>query len=81
MTIDYVIIDDKKYGILKETTYNEATYVFLANLNDPTDQLIKKYYESNKEELLPLDSDEEFNYILEETCEWKTDYIIWIFKH
>ena len=64
MTIDYVIIEDKKYGILKETTYNEATYVFLANLNDPTDQLIKKYYESNKEELLPLDSDEEFNYIL-----------------
>lgn len=64
MTIDYVIIDDKKYGILKETTYNEATYVFLANLKDPTDQLIKKYYESNKEELLPLDSDEEFNYIL-----------------
>lgn len=64
MTIDYVIIDDKKYGILKETTYNEATYVFLANLNDPKDQLIKKYYESNKEELLPLDSDEEFNYIL-----------------
>ena len=64
MTIDYVIIEDKKYGILKETTYNEATYVFLANLNDPKDQLIKKYYESNKEELLPLDSDEEFNYIL-----------------
>lgn len=64
MTIDYVIIDDKKYGILKETTYNDATYVFLANLNDPKDQLIKKYYETNKDELLPLDSDEEFNYIL-----------------
>ena len=64
MTIDYVIIDDKKYGILKETTYNDATYVFLANLNDPEDQLIKKYYETNKDELLPLDSDEEFNYIL-----------------
>lgn len=64
MTIDYVIIDDKKYGILKETTYNNATYVFLANLNNPKDQLIKKYYEANKDELLPLDSEEEFNYIL-----------------
>lgn len=64
MTIEYVTIDDKKYGILKETKYNDATYVFLANLDNPKDQLIKKYYDTNKDELLPLESDEEFNFIL-----------------
>lgn len=64
MTIEYVIIDDKKYGITKEIKYNDTTYVFLANLNNPKDQLIKKYTETNKDELLPLETDAEFTFAL-----------------
>lgn len=60
MTIDYVSIDDKKYGVTKEKKFNNTIYVFLANLDNPRDQLIKKYYENATEELLPLESDFEF---------------------
>lgn len=64
MTIDYVSIDDKKYGVTKEKKFNDTIYVFLANLDNPRDQLIKKYYENAKEELLPLETDSEFAFAM-----------------
>lgn len=64
MEIEYVIIDDKRFGVIEEKNANDITYVFLANLEDPTDQLIRKYTKENSEDLVPLDSDNEFQFAL-----------------
>lgn len=64
MEIEYVIIDDKRFGIVNEVKYENTTYVFLANLEDPTEQLIRKYTNQKQDDLLPLDSDAEFDFAL-----------------
>ncbi len=64
MEIEYVIIDDKKFGITKEISHDNYVYVYLASLNNPEEQLIKKYLKSNPDELLPLENEEEFNFAL-----------------
>ena len=52
-----IVLDDIDNELEK---FNNTIYVFLANLDNPRDQLIKKYYENATEELLPLESDFEF---------------------
>ncbi|MDD5888898.1 MAG: DUF1292 domain-containing protein [bacterium] len=64
MEIEYVIIDDKRFGIINEITNENTTYVFLANLEDPTEQLIRKYTKENQEDLIPLENDAEFDFAL-----------------
>lgn len=64
MEIEYVIIDDKRFGIINEVKNEETTYVFLANLEDPAEQLIRKYTDSHQEDLLPLETDSEFKFAL-----------------
>ncbi len=64
MEIEYVIIDDKRFGIINEVKSKNTTYVFLANLEDPTEQLIRKYTDSNQEDLLPLETDSEFEFAI-----------------
>lgn len=64
MQIEYITIDNKKYGISKEIKYENTIYVYLANLDDPKDQLIKKYTTTNPNELLPLETDAEFTFAL-----------------
>lgn len=64
MEIEYVIIDNNRFGIINEVKYENTTYVYLANLEDPTDQLIRKYTTENQDDLFPLDSDAEFDFAL-----------------
>ena len=65
MEIEYIIIDDKRFGIIKEKKFKDITYVYLANLEDPTDQLIRKYTETNNEDLVALETDSEFDFALQ----------------
>lgn len=64
MQIEYVIVDDKRFGVVNEVNHEGTIYVFLANLDDPTDVMIKKYTEQNQDELLPLETDAEFDFAL-----------------
>ena len=43
MQIEYVIVNDKRFGVVNEVNHEGTIYVFLANLDDPTDVMIKKY--------------------------------------
>ncbi len=64
MKIEYVIIDDKRFGVISEIPNQDTVYVFLANLEDPSEQLIRKYKIENKDDLLPLETDQEFDFAL-----------------
>lgn len=64
MEIEYVILDDKRFGVINEIAHENTTYVFLANLEDATEQLIRKYTKENPDDLLPLETDAEFAFAL-----------------
>ena len=64
MKIEYVIIDDKRFGVISEIPNQDTVYVFLANLEDPSEQLIRKYKIENNDDLLPLETDQEFDFAL-----------------
>lgn len=64
MKIEYVIIDDKRFGVISEIPHQDTVYVFLANIEDPSEQLIRKYKIENKDDLLPLETDQEFDFAL-----------------
>ena len=55
--LDVVEIEDKSYFILKEITKDNKTYLYLSNINDEDDTLIRKLEE---EKVIPLESDKEF---------------------
>lgn len=58
--VEYVLIDNIKYEIVMEKTLNDKTYLYLTNVNDDKDMLIRKYTHDNKEILKTLDNDKEF---------------------
>ena len=58
--VKYVLIDNIKYEIVMEKTLNDKTYLYLTNINDDKDMLIRKYTHDSKEILKPLDNDKEF---------------------
>ena len=58
--VEYVLIDNIKYEIVMEKTLNDKTYLYLTNINDDKDILIRKYTHDSKEILKPLDNDKEF---------------------
>ena len=55
--LEVVEIDDKSYLILKEAIKDNKTYLYLSNINDEEDTLIRKL-ENN--DVLPLENDKEF---------------------
>lgn len=58
--IEYVLIDNKKYEVVMEKTSGDTTYMYLSNLDDENDNLIRKYTTVDQETIYPLDNDEEF---------------------
>ena len=58
--VEYVLIDNIKYEIVMEKTLNDKAYLYLTNVNDDKDMLIRKYTHDNKEILKTLDNDKEF---------------------
>ena len=60
--IETVLINNEKYGILKEVEGKEFVYVFLASIENPKNQIIRKYESKNKNVFIPLDSADEVKY-------------------
>ncbi len=58
--VEYVLIDNKKYEVVMEKTSGDTTYMYLSNLDDENDNLIRKYTTVDQETIYPLDNDEEF---------------------
>ena len=58
--VEYVLIDNKKYEVVMEKASGDTTYMYLSNLDDDNDNLIRKYTTVDQETIYPLDNDEEF---------------------
>ncbi len=58
--VEYVLIDNKKYEVVMEKASGDTTYMYLSNLDDENDNLIRKYTTVDQETIYPLDNDEEF---------------------
>ena len=54
---EVVEINEMSYIILKEVTYKETSYLYLSNVNDEEDTLIRK---AEGDMIIPLTSEEEF---------------------
>lgn len=59
-SVEYVLIDNIKYEIVMEKSLNDKTFLYLTNINDDSDMLIRKYTHDNLGTLKPLDNDKEF---------------------
>ena len=52
--LEVITIDNKDYAILKETEYNDTTYIFLSNVANQDDIMIRKSSEEDKDLFVPL---------------------------
>lgn len=57
--IEIVEIDNKKYGIMKEIIYKDTTYLYLSNIDDNQDVMIRKLKDNDT--IIPLDNGKEFD--------------------
>ncbi len=62
--IEYVTIDDIKYGIIREVSVGRTTFVYLSNLDNPDDCMVRKCTKDEPNSLYPL-SDTELERALE----------------
>lgn len=56
--LETIVIDGKDYYILKEKNYNNINYIFLSNVDDASDIMIRK--NSSNDMYIPLDDEKEF---------------------
>lgn len=63
--LEVVTISDKQYLIIKEMPYEGVTYLALSNIADENDFFFRKMNGDDKDTILPLESDEEFNLVCE----------------
>lgn len=57
--------DNKEYAEIDKIEYNNSTYLFLANIDNPEQFCLRKLIKENNEEfIVGLDSKEEFDNIL-----------------
>ena len=59
INVDIYDIDGKEYMLLDQVTKNENTYLYLSNLEEGNDFIIRKLNHENEEEMLPLENEEE----------------------
>lgn len=58
--LDVVTIDGVNYLILEKIDYNDNSYVYLSNVMDMNDTLIKKIDKNDSKVVVPLDDENEF---------------------
>ena len=58
--LDVVTIDGVNYLILEKIDYNDNSYVYLSNVMDMNDTLIKKIDINDSKVVVPLDDENEF---------------------
>lgn len=55
--VEVVEIDNTTYMILKEVNHKDTSYLYLSNINDEDDMLIRKVKDDM---IIPLENEEEF---------------------
>ena len=58
--LEVITLGDKDYFILNEVRRNGTTYIYLSNVEDKDDTLIRKSSKDDDTLFVPLDSEEEF---------------------
>ena len=58
--LEVITIDGDDYLILKEVKHENISYFYLSNVNNDEDTLIRKSDKKDKDLLVPLESDMEF---------------------
>lgn len=59
--MEIMTFGDKDYYILKEKESNGINYIYLSNVDDPKDIMIRKSSNKDKDLYVPLDGENEFN--------------------
>lgn len=57
--VDVYIINDVEYYLIGEEVIRDTFYLYLSNVNDDEDVMIRKRDKEDKEVLLPLDNEQE----------------------
>ena len=57
--LELITLGDKEYYILNEVKRNGTTYIYLSNVNDSDDTLIRKSSNEDETMYIPLESEEE----------------------
>lgn len=58
--VEVIDIYDKQYIIVKEVLHNDISYFFLSNVNDSDDTMIRKSDKNDKDLIVPLSGDDEY---------------------
>ncbi len=59
INVDIYDIDGKEYMLLDQVTQKENTYLYLSNVEEGNDFIIRKLNPENIEEMIPLENEEE----------------------
>lgn len=57
--VDIYDIDGKEYMLLDRVTQKNSTYLYLSNVEEGNDFIIRKINPKNEEEMIPLKDEEE----------------------
>ena len=55
--VEVIEINDTNYVVLKEVKHDNTSYLYLTNINDEEDIMIRK---TKDDDVIPLESEEEF---------------------
>lgn len=58
--VEVMTFGNKDYIILKEVFEKNVSFIFLSNLEDPNDMMIRKCTSNNPNHYVPLESEEEY---------------------
>lgn len=60
MDVEVMTIDGKEYGIFNEIVEKDTNYVFLVNLKNEKDMMIRKSSKDDKDLYIPLEDEDEY---------------------
>lgn len=58
--LEVITIDNKDYVVIEEVKHNNKTFLYLSNIINDEDTLIRKLDENDKNNVLPLQDEQEF---------------------
>lgn len=58
--VDVMTIDGTDYVLVNQLEEENVTYIYLSNIDDPNDIVIRKSSSDNKELFIPLDDEDEY---------------------
>lgn len=58
--LEVIEIDEKEYCVINEVTYKEKTFLYLSNIQDEEDTIIRKVSPEDENIVIPLQDEKEF---------------------